>query len=66
MRAYVHTIRYLTPISSKPSKKSKEEEELDEEIDNILDGDVTQDSIFGDEDDDDEDEVNLLLGEDED
>lgn len=49
-------------ISGAPNK-IKEEAELDAEIDDILDSDVTRDSIM--DSDDDEEEVNSILASDE-
>jgi hypothetical protein len=46
--------------SYRAGKKSAEEESIDADIDGILDGDVTRDSIF-DDDEDEEDEVSFLL-----
>jgi hypothetical protein len=42
-------------------KKPSEEEEIDEEINGLLDGDLSRDSIFDDDDEEEEDEVNFLL-----
>jgi hypothetical protein len=48
--------------SNGPRKKSSEEERIDADINGLLDGDLSRDSIFDDEDDEDEeDEVNFLL-----
>jgi hypothetical protein len=50
-------------------QKSQEEARLDADIDNLLEADVTQDSIIDseeeEEEDDDEDEVNSILASDE-
>lgn len=49
------------------TKKSKEETKLDADIDDLLEADVTQDSIMDSEEEDDEvDEVNSILASDED
>jgi condensin complex subunit 3 len=51
---------------SSAAKKSKQEAMLDDDIDNLLEADVTQDSIMdSEEEDDDEDEVNSILASDE-